>query len=70
MSKLANLLEEVKDWPPDRQRDVVHVLEAMMEGGTETYVLSAEERELIDEGLESRQASPVEVNSFRRRHKA
>ena len=45
-------------------------LEAMMEGGTETYELSEEERRLIDEGLESRQVSPVELNSFRRRRKA
>jgi|KBSSwiStaDraftv2_1062776.scaffolds.fasta_scaffold407924_3 hypothetical protein len=70
MSKLADLMEEVKRWPQERQRDVEHVLEAMLEGGTETYELSAEERMLIDEGLESRQVSPVELNSFRRRHKA
>ena len=70
MSKLADLMEEVKRWPQERQRDVEHVLEAMIEGGSETYELSEDERELIDEGLESRQVSPVELTSFRRRHKA
>jgi hypothetical protein len=70
MSKLADLIAEVKRWPQERQRDVEHVLEAMIEGGSETYVLSQEERALIDEGLESRQVSPVELESFRRRHKA
>jgi len=70
MSKLADLMEEVKRWPQERQRDVEHVLYVMLAGATETYELSAEERMLIDEGLESRQVSPVELNSFRRRHKA
>jgi hypothetical protein len=46
------------------------VVEAIIEGGTETYKLSQEERQLIEEGLESRQVSPVELESFRRRHKA
>ena len=70
MSRLADLIEEVKRWPKERQRDVQHVLEAMVEGGTRAYELSEEERQLIDEGLGSRQVSPVELNSFRHRHKA
>jgi len=70
MSKLADLIEEVKRWPKDRQRDVEHVLEAMIEGGSETYALSGQERDMIEEGLGSRQVSAVELNSFRKRHKA
>jgi len=70
MSKLADLMEKVKHWPQERQRDVQHVLEAMIESGTETYKLSQEERQLIDDGLASRQVSPVELESFRHRHKA
>ena len=46
MSKLVELMEHVKRWPVERQRDVEHLLEAMIEGGTETYHLSDEERRL------------------------
>jgi hypothetical protein len=70
MRKLADLIEEVTRWPQERQRDVEHVLQAMIEGGSETYETSEQERELIDEGLESRRVSPVELESFRHRHKA
>jgi hypothetical protein len=70
MSKLTDLIEQVKMWPQERQRDVEHVLEAMIEGGTETYALSQEERELIDEGLGSRIVSAGELKTFRRRHAA
>lgn len=70
MSKLSDLMEEVKRLSSERQRDVEHVLEAMIEGGIDLYVLSEEERDLIDDGLASRQASPIELESFRRRHKA
>jgi hypothetical protein len=70
MTKLAALMEEVKRWPRERQRDVEHVLEAMIEGGTDTYRLSDEERELINEGLDSRVVSDGELKTFRNRHKA
>ena len=70
MTKLTALMEEVKRWPVDRQRDVEHVLEAMIEGGTETYRLSDVERQLIDEGLGSRVVSDAELKAFRNRHKA
>ena len=70
MSKLTDLIEQVKLWPQERQRDVEHVLEAMIEGGTETYVLSQEERELVEEGLGSRIVSAGELQTFRQRHAA
>ena len=70
MTKLAALMEEVKRWPQERQRDVEHVLEAMIEGGTETYQVSDVERQLIDEGLGSRVVSDSELKTFRNRHKA
>jgi hypothetical protein len=70
MTKLAALIEEVKRWPQERQRDVEHVLEAMIEGGTETYQVSDLERQLIDECLGSRVVSDAELKTFRNRHKA
>ena len=63
-------MEEVKRWPQERQRDVEHVIEAMIESGTEAYALSQEERALVDAGLTSRVVSSVELENFRRRHKA
>src|SRR5205085_9875299 len=70
MTKLAALMEEVKRWPQERQRDVEHVLEAMIEGGTEMYRVSGVERRLIDEGLGSRVVSDAELKTFSNRHKA
>ena len=70
LTKLAALMEEVKRLSPDRQRDVEHVLEAMIEGGTETYHLSDVERQLVDEGLGSRVVSNAELKAFRNRHTA
>jgi hypothetical protein len=53
MTKLAEIIERVKRWPALRQEDVVRVIERMEEIGTDTYRLSDEERQLIDEGFAS-----------------
>lgn len=68
--ELVELLERVKEWPADRQEDVVHVLEGMEESGTKTYRTSKGEREAILEGLESELVSDDAVETFRRRHHA
>ena len=67
MTKLTQLIEQVKCLPAERQEDVQHVLEAMIDGGTETYRLSDEERTLVDEGRGSRTVSPTELREFRDR---
>jgi hypothetical protein len=67
---LMALLERVKEWPADRQEDVVHVLEGMEESGTTTYRMSKDEKAAIQEGLESELVSDETVEAFRNRHRA
>jgi predicted transcriptional regulator len=51
MSKFADLIERVKNWSPQRQEDVAHVIEAMEQGGTDVYTLSRAERHAVAIGM-------------------
>jgi hypothetical protein len=51
MSRLADLIERVKNWPRERQEDIAHIIEAMEQGGTDVYKLSPAERRAVDIGV-------------------
>jgi predicted transcriptional regulator len=51
MSKIADIIERVKNWSPERQEDIAHVIEVMEQGGTDVYKLSSAERRAVDIGL-------------------
>ena len=42
--QLIELIERVKTWPVERQKDVARLLEAMEGSGTKLYQLSDDER--------------------------
>lgn len=71
--RLENVLERVKDWPEERQRDVAQLLDEIEEAGTEVYRLSDEERRLAEDGLEQAErgafVSDAEMDAFWNRNK-
>jgi hypothetical protein len=50
-AEIEGVFERVRTWPEERQRDAAAVLLQLEAEGTDVYVLSAEEREAIDEGI-------------------
>jgi hypothetical protein len=64
---LSKVLRQIKELPEDRQDDVAHVIQTMLDNG-EVYQLSDEERRLIDEGLASPPVSETEMEKFWDRH--
>jgi predicted transcriptional regulator len=50
--QIDSVLDRVRTWPPERQKDAVRVLLQMEAAGTEIYVLSDEERAEIELSLE------------------
>ncbi len=65
---LDEMLDRVRSWPEDRQRDVVRTLEDFEAAGTEPYRLSEAELELLREAeMESERgefATEEEVKAF------
>jgi hypothetical protein len=51
MTKFADLIERVKNWSPQRQEDIAHVIEAMEQGGTDVYKLTTTERQALAIGV-------------------
>lgn len=49
---LEHVLERVKTWPEERQRDLARLLDEVEQAGTEVYHLSEDERRLVDVGLD------------------
>lgn len=68
--QLAQMIKKVKKWPAHRQADVVSVLKVMEKSGKRVYTLSAEERQLVDEGLASPIVSDNEMEKFWNRHRS
>ena len=50
--QIDSVLDRVRTWPPERQKDAVRVLLQMEAAGTEVYVLSDEERAEIELSLD------------------
>ena len=48
----TSVLDRVQDWPLERRKEAERLLEAMERAGAEDYRLSAEERELVQAGLD------------------
>ena len=48
--QLIELIERVKTWPVERQKDAARLLEAMEGSGTSVYRLSDDERRAVDVG--------------------
>jgi hypothetical protein len=73
-SKLDKVLERVKNWPEARQRDVVRVLEIMEQSGTETHILTDDERGAVQVGIDQANrgefVSDAEMEAFWRRNRA
>jgi hypothetical protein len=69
--QLIELIERVKSWPVERQKDAARLLEAMEESGTKVYRLSADERRAVDVGLDQAKrgefVSDADLKKFRRR---
>ena len=70
---LEHVLERVKTWPEERQRDLARLLDEVEQAGTEVYPLSEDERRLVDEGLEQAKrgdfVSDAGMDSFWNRNK-
>ena len=70
---LDEMLEKVRTWPEERQRDVLDTLRRMEEEGTAPYQLSDAERVLVQEALEEADrgefATRDEVKAFFQRNK-
>jgi hypothetical protein len=69
---LKDAIEKARALPPERQSEIADVLEDMVRGAGDVYVLSAEERALVEEGIADldagRIATDAEMDAFRRRH--
>jgi hypothetical protein len=50
--QIDSVLDRVRTWPPERQKDAVRVLLQMEAAGTKVCVLSDEERAEIEQSLE------------------
>ncbi len=57
--QLIKLIERVKTWPVERQKDAARLLEAMEGSGTSVYLLSDHERRAVDVGLDDAKARRV-----------
>jgi hypothetical protein len=44
-------LNRIRSWPPERQQDLVHMLDEIENAGVQIYEMSEEERQLVDVGL-------------------
>ena len=70
---LEDAIEKARALPPERQREIAEVLEDMVRGDGDVYVLSPEEERLIDEGIADldagRIATDAEMDAFWSRHK-
>jgi hypothetical protein len=64
---LEQAVDEAKSLSPERQADIAEVIRNMTAAGDATYVLSAEERRLLREGLDEldrgERATPAEVRA-------
>jgi predicted transcriptional regulator len=71
---LEEVMERVKTWSEARQRDVVRILEVMERSGTAVYVLTDDERDAVQVGLEQADrgdfVSQSEMEAFWRRNRA
>jgi predicted transcriptional regulator len=69
---LADAIEKARALPPERQSEIAEVLEDMVRGAGDIYVLSPEEERLLDEGIADldagRVATDAEMEAFWRRH--
>jgi hypothetical protein len=69
--QLIELIERVKTWPVERQKDVARLLEAMEESGTKVYRLSDDERRAVNVGLHQAKrgefVSDADLKKFRNR---
>jgi hypothetical protein len=69
--QLVELIERLKTWPVERQKDAARLLEAMEESGTDVYRLSDDERRAINVGLDqakrSEFVSDADLKKFRNR---
>jgi hypothetical protein len=70
---LADAIEKVRALPPERQSEIAEVLEDIVRGEGDIYVLSPEEERLIDEGIAEldavRVVTDAEMEAFWRRQK-
>jgi predicted transcriptional regulator len=68
----SSVLDRARRWPDERRREAERLLEAMEHAGTDVYLLSEEERLLVEEGLaESLRGDLVpeeEMEAFFNRH--
>ena len=69
--QLVELIERLKTWPIERQKDAARLLEAMEESGTDVYSLSDDERRAVDVGLDQAKrgefVSDADLKKFRNR---
>jgi hypothetical protein len=69
---LEDAIEKARSLPPERQSEIAEVLEDMVRGAGDVYVLSPEEEQLLEEGIADldagRIATDAEMNAFWRRH--
>ncbi len=69
--QLVELIERLKTWPVERQKDAARLLEAMEESGTDVYRLSDDERRAINVGLDQAKrgefVSDADLKKFRNR---
>lgn len=71
--RLEYVLERVKGWPEERQRDVAQLLDEVEQAGTDVYRLSDEERRLVEVGLDQAKrgefVSDADMDAFWNRNK-
>ena len=71
---LEQAIEKIKKLPRERQEYAAELLEQIAETGEETYVLSDEERRLVQEGLDEldrgEMASDAEVRAVFDKYRA
>ena len=69
---LEEAIDKVRALPPERQADAADALEMIVKASRRTYIMSAEELALVDEGLADIDAGRVvpddEMEAFWARH--
>jgi predicted transcriptional regulator len=69
---LEDAIEKARSLPPERQADAADALERIIKASRTIYVLSAEEHDLIEEGIADadagRIATDAEMEAFWARH--
>jgi hypothetical protein len=70
---LDNALDRIRSWPPDRQEDLVRMLDEIESSGVTVYDLSDEEERLIRVGLDQAErgefVSDSDMGAFWRRNR-